>query len=131
MSFSGVISTLLPLLSIALLMNLTGFFESNYDEYRDKFSIELVAVNDIDDSDIVTITYRVTNNSWRDWQWINYQVLHKNNDKIVYSSNSIIPDWKIDAGEQTLLTVEVEKLPNITAFDLTVQDLRNSIRFSL
>jgi len=131
MNFSAVISTLIPLFFIAMFMHLTGSFESNYEEYRNKFSIELIAVNDIDDSDKVTITYRITNNSWRDWQWINYQVLHKNNDKIIYSSNSMIYDWEIDAGEQALLTVEVDKLPNITAFELTIQELKNRTRFPL
>jgi len=131
MNFSAVISTLIPLFFIALLMHLTGFFESNYDEYREQFTIEFVGVNDLDNSDKVAITYRVTNASWRDWEWINYQVLHKNNDKTIYSSNSIITDWKINAGEKALLTIEVEQLPNITAYELTVQDLRNSRKFSL
>jgi hypothetical protein len=110
---------------------LAGLFDFDYHQYRDEFSVEFINKVDSPETTKSRLTYRITNNNWRDWEWLYYEVIHKSNGKIIYTTNYVDLEWTIDSGKQALLTVEVTKLPNVTSFELIIKDLRTSRKFSL
>ena len=109
---------------LLLILNVAGLFKADFKDYNADITTELVSNDLVDDDKYRALVFNVENSTDKRWRWIEYSLVMRIGNNVVYSTHSIENKWELDAQNSANLAVKVPAFDGEVETEFEIGDLR-------
>ena len=109
---------------LLLILNVAGLFKADFKDYNADITTELVSNDLVDDDKYRALVFNVENSTDKRWRWIEYSLVLRIGNNVVYSTHSIENKWELDAQNSANLAVKVPAFDGEVETEFEIGDLR-------
>ena len=109
---------------LLLILNVAGLFKADFKDYNADITTELVSNDLVDDDKYRALVFNVENSTDKRWRWIEYSLVLRIGNNVVYSTHSIENKWELDAQNSANLTVKIPAFDGEVETEFEIGDLR-------
>ena len=109
---------------VLFLLNLVRSFDADFENYRSELTTTLTSEQYLQGDKKKELRFNVTNNSQKEWHWLEYSVVVRDGSTELYSSQEVEPDWKVQSKSKAELIVEIPVFEGTVDTVLEIESLR-------
>lgn len=109
---------------LLLILNIAGLFKADFKNYKVDITTELISNILVDGDTNRVLVFSVENSTDKRWRCIEYSLVLRIGNNVVYSTHSIENKWELDAQNSANLTVKIPAFDGEVEMKLEIGDLR-------
>ncbi len=112
-----------------IFLNLIGVFNADFNDYKLQFTTTLESEKFVNDGKSKVLVFKVVNSTNKDWRQVEYSIVLRDGNSIIYPKHAIDLMWKVKAQSIADLKVEMPSFESDVEVILEVSNLRGSSIF--
>lgn len=109
-----------------IFLNLIGVFNADFNDYKLQFTTTFESEKFVNGGKSKILVFKVVNQTNKDWRQVEYSIVLRDRNSIIYSKHAIDLMWKMKAQSIADLKVEIPSFERDVEVLIEVSNLRES-----